>query len=120
MKASLIILSLLAAVCMAQHPCLPSPPQNLRIADLGTHSIGIEFEDPDDLERCPIASYHHEIEKVPVATEIVDYSAVPDRTHYHEFILLHSDTVYKISVTAISTFDVFSHPATIEGETLRE
>ncbi|XP_068218711.1 uncharacterized protein [Palaemon carinicauda] len=120
MKSCLVILALLAAVCTAQHPCWPNPPQNLRVSSLTAHSIEVEFEDPDNLQDCPIGSYHYEIEKVPIGSEIVKYSSTPDRTHSHDFLLLHSDTVYKISVTAISTFDYFSRPATIEAETLKQ
>ncbi|WP_348240108.1 fibronectin type III domain-containing protein, partial [Salmonella enterica] len=68
MKIFLLICAVFATGCVAQFPCLPSPPKDLRIVGLHSHAIDIEFEDPDDLDECPILSYHAEIEKVVVVT----------------------------------------------------
>ncbi|XP_068218708.1 uncharacterized protein [Palaemon carinicauda] len=121
MKFVLPLVLSLAVACLAQLPCIPSKPKNLRIGYISDHTIGIEFEDPDDFDQCPIAAYHQEIEKVQEASKVslADPQTPSDQTHYHDFLFLTPNTLYKISVTSLSHYDIASHPATIEAETLR-
>ncbi|XP_068218707.1 uncharacterized protein [Palaemon carinicauda] len=121
MKFVLPLVLSLAVACLAQLPCIPSKPKNLRIGYISDHTIGIEFEDPDDFDRCPISAYHQEIEKVVEATKIslANPQTPSDQSHYHDFAFLTPNTLYKITVTSLTEWDIASHPATIEAETLR-
>ncbi|XP_064090214.1 uncharacterized protein LOC135204137 [Macrobrachium nipponense] len=120
MKYALLLVLGLAVACMAQLPCVPSKPKNLRIGYVTAHDIEIEFEDPDDIDRCPVMGYHSEIEKVQETGRVLQKSSLTpsDQSHYHTFFFLSPNTLYKITVTAISKFDIASLPATIEAETL--
>ncbi|XP_068218459.1 uncharacterized protein [Palaemon carinicauda] len=120
MKFVLPLVLSLAVACLAQPPCIPSKPKNLRIGYIDANNIGIEFEDPDDFDRCPIAAYHQEIEEVQQASKIslADPQTPSDQSHHHAFTFLTPNTLYKISVTSLTEWDIASHPATIEAETL--
>ncbi|XP_066973296.1 uncharacterized protein [Macrobrachium rosenbergii] len=120
MKYVLLLVLGLAVACMAQLPCIPSKPKDLRVGYITAHDIEIEFSDPDDIDRCPVVGYHAEIEKVEQAGQKIQISShtPSDQSHYHTFMFLSANTLYKITVTSISQYDVASLPATIEAETL--
>ncbi|XP_066973533.1 uncharacterized protein [Macrobrachium rosenbergii] len=121
MKYVLLLVLGLAVACMAQLPCIPSKPKDLRIGYISAHEISIEFTDPDDIDRCPVVGYHQQIEKVEEVGQTVQISSQTpsDQSHHHTFMFLSANTLYKITVTSIAQFDMASLPATIEAETLR-